>query len=217
MAPGVGVTLVGATYSVYVRIALMALAEKGVAYTLLPVDIFARSDETEAYLGLNPFGKIPTLKHGDFVLYETQAITRYVDEAFGGPALQPSDPRARARMAQVMGVIDSFAYRTLVWDIYVAHTAREKGEGGEHEERIGAALPLATTCLVELDRILDGKPFFGGARPSLADLHAAPVFGYFGTVPEAETLLSGFPGLQAWWTTISARDSWRAATEPAAT
>ncbi len=216
MAVETGVTLHGAPYSVYVRIARMALQEKGVAYTLRPVDIFTRSDETEDYLALNPFGKIPTLTHGDFELYETQAITRYVDEAFDGPALQPADPKDRARMSQVMGIVDSFAYRTMVWDIYVAHTAREKGEGDHHEERIGTALPMATTCLVEFDRLLDGKPYFGGGSPSLADLHVAPVFGYFVTVPEAQTLLSGFPGLQDWWASVSARDSWRvASSEPA--
>ncbi len=209
MAEAAGVTLYGAPYSVYVRIAMLALAEKGVAYTLEPVDIFTASAETEAYLALNPFGKIPTLKHGDFALYETQAIARYVDEVFDGPALQPAGPKARARMGQVMGIVDSFAYRTLVWDVYVAHTARTAGGGAEHGERIEAALPLATTCLAEFDRLLGDGPWFGGAQVSLADLHAMPVFGYFRTVPEAETLLSGFPGLQDWWANVSARDSWR--------
>ncbi|WP_436637280.1 glutathione S-transferase family protein [Microbaculum sp. FT89] len=209
--PGAGVTLYGAPYSVYVRIATMALLEKGVAYDQDPVDIFSAGAETEAYLALNPFGRIPALKHGDFVLYETQAITRYIDEAFDGPALQPQAPTARARMAQVIGIVDAVAYRTLVWDVYVAHTARSKGEGAEHDARISAALPLATTCLAEFDRLLDRRPCFGGDRPGLADLHAAPVFGYFRTVPEAQQLLDRFPGLQDWWATISARDSWRVA------
>jgi len=210
------VTVFGAPYSVYVRIVLMALLEKGVSWHLTPVDIFADSDEREAYLALNPFGKIPTVTHGAFELYETRAITRYVDEAFDGPALQPADPVERARMAQVQGIVDSFAYPTLIWDIYVAHTARGKGEGDHHEERLGKALPRATTILVELDRLLGPGPFFGGETPSLADLHLAPVFGYFVTVPEAETLLSGFPTLQTWWATVAERESWRVASAEAA-
>jgi glutathione S-transferase len=44
------------------------------------------------------FGKIPAFEHAGFRLYETGAITRYVDEAFPGPRLQPDDPRDRARM-----------------------------------------------------------------------------------------------------------------------
>lgn len=208
-----GFTVYGAPYSVYVRIVLLALIEKGQSYTLEPVDIFSKGDATDDYAALNPFGKIPTIRHGDFVLYETQAITRYIDEVFDGPALQPGGPRARAEMAQVMGIVDSFAYRTLVWDIYVGHTARLKGECGEHAARIATAMPLAETCLSEFDRLLDGKAYFGGATPSLADLHAAPAFGYFGTVPEAASLIDRFPGLSDWWANFSARDSWIAVSD----
>lgn len=213
MAGQAGVTLYGAPYSVYVRIVRLALHEKGVAYRLEPVDIFTKSAETEAYLRFNPFGKIPAFDHDGFVLYETQAVTRYIDEAFDGPALQPAEAQARARMDQVMGIVDSYAYRTLVWDLYVADTARAKDADAGHNARIAAALPLATTCLGELSRLLGEGPWFGGASPSLADLHLAPVFGYVRTVPEAEALLADLPGLTDWWAGFSARDSWRVVSE----
>ncbi len=57
---------------------------------------------------LNPFGRVPVLRHGQFDLYETSAITRYVDAAFDGPRLVPDDPRASAQMAQVIAVIDAY-------------------------------------------------------------------------------------------------------------
>ena len=78
----------GYRYSVYLRIAAMTLIEKGVAWTHVEVDPF---DEPipQSYLALNPFGRVPTLVHDGFVLYETTAITRYIDEAFPGPSLQP--------------------------------------------------------------------------------------------------------------------------------
>src|SRR5215469_1352632 len=95
------VTLHGFRYSVYVRIARLVLAEKGVAYASVEVNPFAANVPAE-YLALHPFRRVPTLVYGDFALYETCAITRYVDEAFDGPALQPRDTRARARMAQVI-------------------------------------------------------------------------------------------------------------------
>ncbi len=50
------------------------------------------------YLEKQPFGKIPLFEHNGFCLYETGAITCYVDEAFEGPALQPQEPVNRARM-----------------------------------------------------------------------------------------------------------------------
>ena len=48
----------------------------------------------ETYLALNPFGRVPTLVHDGFVLYETTAITRYIDEAFGGTRCSPAMPRS---------------------------------------------------------------------------------------------------------------------------
>ena len=72
----------------------------------------------------HPFGKIPAFEHDGFRLYEAGAITRYVDEALPGPRLQPEDPRGRARMNQIVSILDSYAYGTLVWDIYVERVFR---------------------------------------------------------------------------------------------
>lgn len=103
----------GFRYSVYVRVARIALAEKGLAYEHVEVDPFAPDMPIE-YLDLHPFKRVPTLVDGDFVLYETEAITRYIDEAFPGPMLQPTEPRHRARMAQIISVIDSYGYVSMV-------------------------------------------------------------------------------------------------------
>src|SRR5689334_25046846 len=93
----------GYRYSVYVRIARLTLAEKGVAYDRVEVNPFA-PDPPASYLALHPFNRVPTLVHDGFVLYETGAITRYIDRAFPGPALQPTGPHALARMDQIIGI-----------------------------------------------------------------------------------------------------------------
>src|SRR5260370_12951838 len=108
----------GAPYSVYVRAVRLALEEKGIAYELVPVDIFAPSGPPADHMERHAFGKIPAFEHEGFRLYEAGAITRYVDEVFPGPALQPDEPRNHARMNQIISILDSYAYRTLVWDIY---------------------------------------------------------------------------------------------------
>jgi Glutathione S-transferase, N-terminal domain len=76
----------GAPYSVYVRAVRLALEEKGVAYELVPVDIFAVDGPPSEHLTRHPFGKIPAFEHTGFCLYEAGAITRYIDEAFCRPA-----------------------------------------------------------------------------------------------------------------------------------
>ena len=203
-------TLYGADYSVYVRIARMALEEKGVGYDLVPVDIFAEGGPPAWYLERHPFGRIPAFEHGDFRLFETGAITRYVDEAFDGPPLQPTDARARAVMNQIIGLIDSYAYRAMVWDVAV-----ERLEGNPpDEERIAGGLRVAETVLKVLTALKAPGDWLLGDRISLADLHAAPVIGYFTKAEEGRTLLGSFPQIHEWWAKVSVRPSF-AATEKA--
>ena len=119
------VELFGADYSVYVRICRIALAEKGVEYTLHPVDIFADGGPPRDYLDLNPFGRIPSFRHGTFELYETDAIAAYIDEAFDGPELMPRDVKTRARARQIMRLADAEIYKHLVWGVYVPWKNKE--------------------------------------------------------------------------------------------
>lgn len=201
--------LLGATYSVYVRSAQLTLEEKGVPYRLEEIDIFAPGGPPPAYLERQPFGRIPAFEHDGFRLYETGAIIRYVDEAFPGPPLQPAEPRARARMNQVISILDSYAYRILVWDIFVERVRVPKQGRIADEAKIAAALPRAATCLATLDAIMDGGSFLAGEALSLADLHAAPMIAYFRLGDEGDALLRGYSRLQAWWTRIAARESVR--------
>lgn len=205
--------LYGAAYSVYVRAVRLALAEKGVAYRLVPVDVFVPGGPPPEHLARQPFGRIPAFEHAGFALYETGAITRYVDEAFPGPPLQPQAPRPRARMNQVIGILDAYAYRTLVWDIYVERVSAPKRGRAPDEARIRDALPLAATCLAALAAIQGPEPFLAGPDLSLADLHAAPVFALFTIAPEAAPLLAPHPGLRRWWEGFAARPSMAATGE----
>ena len=73
----------------------LALEEKGVDYDLVEIDLLTGAGQTPEYLARHPFGKVPAFEHDGFALYETDAITRYVNEAFAGTDLAPSDPRGR--------------------------------------------------------------------------------------------------------------------------
>ena len=106
-----GVTLHGYRFSVYTRIARLALELKGVAHVHAEVNPFD-ADGRAALLARCPFGRVPVLEHDGFRLYETTAITAYVDRAFDGPALMPEAPRAAARVAQVIAV-DEFSAEDL--------------------------------------------------------------------------------------------------------
>jgi glutathione S-transferase len=175
------------------------MEEKGVHYTLVPVDVFAEGGASAEHLARQPFGRIPAFEHRGFSLYETSAITRYVDEAFAGPALQPRLPQDRARTNQVLSILDAYAYRTLVWDIYVGRIGAPKQGRTPDAAKIQAALPRAATCLAALAAIMADRPFLAGPKLTLADLHAAPMFAYFVLAPEAAGLLAKQAALTRWW------------------
>ena len=206
--------LFGAAYSVYVRIARLALVEKGVAYRLEEVDIFAEGGPPADYLARHPFGRIPAFEHDGFRLYESGAIARYVDEAFPGPALQPAAPKARARLNQAISVLDSYAYRTLVWDIYVERMRAAENGRVTDEAKIAAALPRAETCLSALEVLMAEGPWIAGPALSLADLHAAPIFAYAVLAPEGRDLLARHETLRRWWERMTERPSMAATRSP---
>ena len=206
--------LFGPSYSVYVRIVKIVLAEKGVDHDRVEFDVFDRDDWPADWLERQPFGQVPAFEHDGFRLYETRAITRYVDEAFEGPALQPDSPQGRARMEQAISVLDGQGYRPMVWGIYVERVSR--GKTGESDEAvIAASLPKAERCLAALAGILGEQDYLAGSAFSLADAQAAPIFDYFVKAPEGQSLLGAQPALAAWWLRVSARDCVRAACDPA--
>jgi len=205
----------GATYSVYVRTVRLTLEEKGVGYRLDEVDVFAPGGAPRDYVEQrHPFGRIPAFEHDGFRLYETGAITRYVDAAFAGPRLQPTDPRACARMNQIIGLLDNYAYRTLVWDIFVERV-RALAQGRQPDEaRIAAALPKAELCLRALVDLMGESPYLVGHDLTLADLHAAPMFIYFRMAAEGAALMRQMPALNPWLTKIDRRASVAATRSP---
>ncbi|WP_421378609.1 glutathione S-transferase family protein [Paraburkholderia sp. DD10] len=201
------VKLYGAAWSVYVRIVRLALEEKQVKYDLIEVDVFAETGVPREHLTRHPFGRIPAFEHGDFHLYETGAIVRYIDDVFPGCKLQPTDPRARAKANQIVGILDSYAYRTLVWDIYVERVVSAREGRLADERKIAAALPCAAVCLSELTRLSDDREFLIGGDVTIADLYAAPMFACFMQAPEAVPLMEGCEKLTYWWQRFAARHS----------
>ncbi|ULJ73976.1 glutathione S-transferase family protein [Rhizobium gallicum] len=199
--------LFGADYSVYVRAVRLTLHEKGVDYDLVPVDVFAAAGPPSSYLARQPFGRIPALEHNGFNLYETGAITRYIDAAFNGPSLQPATPRKCARMNQIISIADGYIYSNLVWGMYVELVSKPlRGEPSD-EARVAIARSKAPVCLQALADLMDGEPWLAGGTLTLADLHVAPMMDYFLTVPEGRKLLEQHTGLAAWWQRIAERPS----------
>ena len=189
--------------SPFVRAVQLVLEEKGAPWRLQPMAL----GERETRLKLHAFGRMPVVDHGDFRLYETQAILRYVDAVIPEPALQPKDARAAARMDQIIGVNDWYLFPQVTAVIGFHRIVGPKLMGLTPDEaKIAEALPNAHACVRELERLLDGKPFLAGDSLSLADLMVAPQLTFLAMTPEGEAVLEGSP-LKAWLARMDSRPS----------
>jgi glutathione S-transferase len=200
------VILYGYRYSVYLRIVRMVLLEKGVGWTHVEIDPFAETLPAD-YLALHPFGRVPTLKHRDFVLYETAAITRYVDEAFPGPRLQPETPHDRARMNQIIAVVDSYGYWPMVRQVFSPRVFNAALGRTPDESVIAEGITKSRTVLGAIETLAAGGPFLVGQALTLADIHLAAMMAYFTAADDGRIALATHPKLSAWWAGMSSRKS----------
>jgi len=192
--------------SPYVRKPLLVCEEKGAPYRLAAMAFGAGAHKTPEHLARNPFGRIPTIEHGDFVLYESQAIGRYIDQVFDGPSLTPADPRAQARMNQVMNIVDWYVMPSITSGIGFNRVVKPKFGMEPDEQKVADSLPLARICVAALEDILAAKPYFAGEAVSLADLFAYGHFEFLAQTPEGADMLAGSP-LLGWMERMAARPS----------
>jgi glutathione S-transferase len=201
------VTLYGLPRSVYTRIVRLTLEEKGVSYQLEEVEIFGSHGVPDEHFKRHPFGKIPVLAHGKFSIYETAATCRYIDEAFPGPSLQPPTPSGRARMAQVIGMLDSYAYRPMVWGVFAERIRSAKTGEESNEALVAKSLKESRIALQAIAALAGDSLFLAGDALSLADLHAYPIIRYFCVAPEGKAAINEHPFISKWLAKLSARVS----------
>ena len=172
----------------YVQRAAILLAEKGVEFERVNIDL---ADKPDWFLKLSPLGKVPVLvveEDGrEPVLFESAVIAEYLDETLGEP-LHPADPLERARHRAWI----EFA-SALLADIYGYYTAGD-------EDSFRAKSDAIEAKLARLETVVGDGPFFAGNRFSLVDAAFAPAFRYFDLFDRiAESSpFEGKPKLQAW-------------------
>ena len=202
------VILRGYRFSVYNWVAAMVLREKGVTYEREEINPFSAALPV-SYRVRHPFGRVPVLSHGDFDVYETVAIAHYVNAAFVGPTLVPPNPKAVARMAQVISIVDAYGYGAMVRKVFANRVfLPSEGEPAD-EDMIATGLEASCTVLGALDRIATEGLVLDGSEVTLADCHLAPMLAYFIQAPEGAAALHNYTALSDWWTAIGDRQSIR--------
>ncbi len=153
-----------------------------------------------AYLAMNPNGLVPTLQDGDFTLWESNAIVRYLGRNYGKPdQLEPADPKIRAKANQWMD-----------WQISVLGPAIGPAFWGlirtPEEKRDLAAIAAAQAKTVEAMKMLDAQlgrtKFVAGAKFSYGDIPVGIMaYRYWQLVPERPELSN----LARWYKELQTR------------
>ena len=190
--------------SPYGRAVLATLVEKGVSHRVVPV--LPGTMRVEPHTLRHPFGRVPVLEHDGFMLYETQAIVRYLDRVASGPALTPTDVKAAARMDQVMNVCDWYLFQGVGSVIGFQRVVGPRLLGLPTDEgAVAQAMPKAHAVFRELSRLLGSNSHFAGDRLTLADLMIGPHVDFFTQTPEWAPLTADTPNLVAWLARMNER------------
>lgn len=150
----------------YTQRAAIQLAEKGIAYERVYIDL---ANKPEWFLQVSPLGKVPLLRVGDATIFETVAICEYIEEAEPSPPLHSTAALDRAchrGWAEFASAV--------IADIFAFYTAPDPAAFERKCRDLQARFRW-------LERVLGDRPYFAGTRFCLVDAAFAPVFRLFDT------------------------------------
>ena len=199
------VRLHGFPFSNYHNVVKVVLLEKGVEFE----EVVAYPPADESYRAKNPTGKFPCLETeaGTF-LGESKVILNYLEDAYPGVPLLPADPLARARVRELMEVID----------LYLELPARRlypqvfSSAGRVSDEVKSTVRPLLAQGLAGLESLARFDPYIAGPELSLADFTAAFHFVPVSIASKAiygEDALAAFPAVKRHRALMDQRESVR--------
>lgn len=196
-------TLWGRLSSCNVQKVVWLLEELQLPYEHIPAGgDFGGLDDPD-YLAMNPHGKVPVLKDGDTVVWESEAILRYLAAGYGAPRFWPDDPAARAAVDQWLAWTAASLYRDWI-DLFwrCVRTPPERRDAAEIERlRSNTAARYAL-----LDRELAARPYIAGSDLTLADIAAGMTLYRWYEMPVERPEL---PALAAWYARLRERPAYR--------
>jgi glutathione S-transferase len=175
----------------YTRAVRMACEEKQIAYSV--VEALPRSPEVQA---LHPFGKVPVLRHGGFVLCESKAIVTYLDRVFPATPLIPADLQRAALTEQWISLVNSVIDRTMVRDYVLSYVFPKGPNGTPDRQLIESTLPAIAQQMLVLDRAVSETGYLVGSELTFADLNLLPILASVWSYPEGREAIGRVSALR---------------------
>lgn len=178
----------------YAQRVRIALALKGIEHEVVELDY---DDKPEWFMRLTPAGRVPVIRHDDFVLWESATINEYLDASFPGRALRPADERGRARMRNEIRHFDSVFLPALYRLLFTQDAA---GQDRARAAVVGE-LEFLETRIAALQAEAGAGPWWLGDEIGLTDLALFPFFERFEVFNHYRGLEipSGCERLRQWW------------------
>ncbi|KAJ7775473.1 glutathione S-transferase [Mycena metata] len=188
----------------------MVLAEKGIPYEPIIVNLEKKETKTPEFLAMHPFGEVPVIDDDGFILYESRAICRYLAEKYAdrGPTLLPNGLKAKAIFEQAASV-ESSNFAPAVWKVMNEGLVKPRRGLTVDQALLDEALAGLAEKLDVYEIILGKQRFIAGDEFSVVDifhLSYAPKFAKRGgidimTRPER-------PNVTRWWNELITRPTW---------
>lgn len=196
------IKIFGHPMSTCTRKVLMTLAETNQPHEFVLVDFAKGEHKAAPHLQRQPFGQVPAMQDGDFELYESRAMCRYINEKVNG-ALIPKDLRDRARMEQWISIETSNFTGPVMK--FVLHNIFKFEQT---KETLDTAAGQLGTALGVMDKQLAASAFIACGAFTLADVSFMPYIEYALNTPAKEHFAK-HPHVMAWWNKLSERPTWR--------
>lgn len=215
----------------------LALYEKGIEFNNIHIAIEEGVQYQDEYLAINPSAVVPAIEHRGKVITESTIISEYINEAFDGPNLMPTDPYCRSQKRRWSRKIDD--------SIHLPHTTslsfvialrfifqdslntpeklqehlrnvrnpeskeiqKQAFEQGYESEKFIAAVLAFHDMLADMENSLSESNWLAGSQLSLADLDVAPYIHRLESL-SLEGMWSDLPRVTDWYKRITARESW---------
>jgi glutathione S-transferase len=218
--------------------ARLALAEKGASFDSRLMTL--RGDQFDVgNMKLNPNAVVPTIVHDGKVIIESTVIMHYIDEAFPGPTLMPTDPLARSKVRMMTKLMDEYVHVACMTLTFATanreQLARMKPQEMEAElakspdskrseikrqvVTHGLDAPLVIDAVRQHQKLLDRieaaikkGPYLAGEQWSLADAAATPYIWRLDKLKLAP-MWEARPGVLAWYDHVRSRPSFKAAVD----
>jgi glutathione S-transferase len=183
--------------------ALWIAMELGLDYEHLPIEIGEAGAKSPEFLALNPNGRLPCIVDGDFVLFESLAITLYLAKKHSNGKLYPAGLEDEAKTWQwTMWALTEVDRGVNIWSLHAVRLPPAERDATKRDE----ALQVVAKPFRVLDAAVTAQPYLVGNAFTVADLNVAAVISR-----AIEMDLSAVPNLKAWLTRCLERPAARKA------